>query len=237
MVSLICFVLFTLMACSAQYVRWQPRAYTVQEGDTLYSIAWQHELDYRTLAAWNDIGNNYLIYPGQQLRLSPPAGGTATAGRIEPASRQTPSSQPASRPEPESNPGDTVRLPAVGSIAWQWPAGGPVIADYNAPNVTGKGIDIGGQFSSDINAAAAGRVVYSGSGLIGYGKLIIIKHNEHYLSAYGHNSELYVEEGDEVMAGARIAAMGNGPNRTPMLHFEIRRNGESVNPMDFLPAR
>lgn len=221
-------VLATLTACSPAYLRWQPEQYVVQRGDTLYSIAWRYQLDYRELAGWNGIGSNYLIYPGQVLRL------TAAAAPPRSSSETAP---PVRSPAATDSAPATVQLPEVGSVSWQWPVDGAVLARFEAANATGKGIDIGGSVGQEIRAAAGGKVVYSGSGLIGYGKLIIINHNGQYLSAYAHNSELYVQEGDEVRAGDRIASMGLGPGRTPMLHFEIRRNGQPVDPLRFLPRR
>lgn len=224
-------LLLLTAGCGPEYLRWQPAEYRVQAGDTLYSIAWRYGLDYRELAEWNGVGSDYLIYPGQTLRLSPPRGGAPP----RPGSRGTPSGPEHAAASPPER--EVIRLPAAGVQDWRWPANGPLIAGYRDPNATGKGIDIGGSEGDPVMAAAAGRVVYSGSGLIGYGKLIIIKHTEQFLSAYGHNSELYVQEGDEVQAGDRIAALGIGPGQKPMLHFEIRRNGESVDPMNYLPAR
>ncbi len=221
-------LLMALTACSPAYLRWQPQQYVVQRGDTLYSIAWRYQLDYRELADWNGIGSNYLIYPGQELRL------TAT-GKPPPATNEA--APPAASAEAAGTSPATVRLPALGSVSWQWPVDGAVLARFEAANATGKGIDIGGSVGLEIRAAAGGKVVYSGSGLIGYGKLIIINHNGQYLSAYAHNSELYVQEGDTVRGGDRIASMGLGPGRTPMLHFEIRRNGQPVDPLRFLPQR
>ena len=109
--------------------------------------------------------------------------------------------------------------------------------NFGARPGSGTGILIGGRAGQSVRAAAGGRVVYSGGGLIGYGQLIIIKHNDTYLSAYGHNSALLVNEGDAVRQGQRIATMGEGPGRQPRLHFEIRKNGQPVNPRQYLPAR
>lgn len=220
-------IVATLAACSPAYLRWQPQQYVVQRGDTLYSIAWRYQLDYRELAGWNGVGSDYLIYPGQTLHLRPVGSAPPAAG---PA-------QSTSTPAESTTPAATVRLPELGSVTWQWPVAGAVLARFEAANATGKGIDIGGSVGQEIRAAAGGKVVYSGSGLIGYGKLIIINHNGQYLSAYAHNSELYVQEGDAVRGGDRIASMGMGPGRTPMLHFEIRRNGQPVDPLRFLPQR
>jgi lipoprotein NlpD len=120
---------------------------------------------------------------------------------------------------------------------WVWPTDGPLLRPFFPDNAGKKGIDIGGGLGQSVRAASEGKVVYSGSGLIGYGKLIIIKHNKTYLSAYAHNRRLLVKEGDYVRIGQRIAELGNTATEKPMLHFEIRRNGEPVDPLRYLPAR
>ncbi len=119
---------------------------------------------------------------------------------------------------------------------WVWPAKGKVLKNFDE-NGTGKGLDIGGYKGQPIQAAAAGRVVYQGSGLRGYGQLIILKHNDEYLSAYAHNDRIYVKEGDTVTRGQKIAAMGDSGSDHVMLHFEIRRNGRPVDPLKYLPKR
>jgi lipoprotein NlpD len=140
----------------------------------------------------------------------------------------------------------TVAPPSAGSsprerfpetLHWRWPADGQVLTKYQSANETRKGIKIGGKKGYAVTAAEAGKVVYSGSGLIGYGRLIIIKHNNEYLSAYGHNRKLLVKEGDWVAKGDKIAEMGLANNGQAMLHFEIRRNGKPVNPVALLPRR
>ncbi|MDX1455006.1 MAG: peptidoglycan DD-metalloendopeptidase family protein [Gammaproteobacteria bacterium] len=225
-------LLVMLTACGSSLYRWEEtqgdaradQAYEVQKGDTLYSIAFRYGLDFRQLAKWNDIGSDYTIYPGQQLSLLPGDGSLAAAPR-EP----TRPAQAAAPPSP--------RATTSSGITWQWPTEGSLLATFGANNATGKGIDIGGIVGDDVRAAAAGKVVYAGSGLIGYGKIIIIKHSEEFLSAYGHNSELFVSEGEQVEQGERIAKMGRGPESRPLLHFEIRINGKAVDPLPYLPAR
>ena len=123
------------------------------------------------------------------------------------------------------------------NLAWQWPAKGNVASTFNAADPLRKGVKIAGREGSDIRAAERGKVVYSGSGLIGYGRLIIVKHNDNYLSAYGHNRDLLVSEGDQVIKGQKIAAMGRANTGKPLLHFEIRRNGKPVDPLRLLPKR
>jgi lipoprotein NlpD len=194
--------------------------YTVRSGDTLYSIAARHGVDYRQLAQWNDLGDGSLIYPGQRLRLRPagPATDRAGSGARAPA---IPARAAADLP---------VR-------AWRWPAEGPVVEGFGASAKTASGIHIGGRSGQPVMAAADGEVVYSGSGLPGYGQLVIVRHNALYLSAYGYNDTLLVREGETVTAGQQIARMGEGPGRRLVLHFEIRRNGEPVNPLGYLPGR
>ena len=126
-------------------------------------------------------------------------------------------------------------LPCYQRRTWQWPVRGPVVSPYGAAQGTGGGIGIGGALGTDIGASAPGQVVYAGGGLAAYGNLIIIKHNDTFLSAYGHNDELLVSEGDAVQQGQVIARMGMGPERQPQVHFEIRRNGTPVDPLERLP--
>lgn len=124
-----------------------------------------------------------------------------------------------------------------GGVAWRWPSDGKVIAAYVSGEPTRQGIDIGGTAGDAVRAAAGGEVVYSGNGLIGYGELIIVKHNASFLSAYGHNRKRLVKEGDKVKAGQAIAEMGSSASSRDELHFEIRKNGKPVNPLDYLPPR
>lgn len=219
--------------------------YVIQQGDTLYGIAWRYKLDYQVLARWNGIGPPYRIYPGQRLRLSPPSSAapalapgasirkpatTATAVRPAPAASPTPTN-PAAAAATASRASGAART--VGGIAWQWPAQGRV---QPADSVLGeRGINIFGTRGQSVRAAAAGRIVYSGSGLVGYGKLIIIEHDDTYLSAYAHNDKLLVAEGARVVGGQQIAEMGSTGTRQVMLHFEIRRGGKPVPPLEFLP--
>lgn len=219
-----CLVLAALVgfaACSSSPPP-QPQAgarYVVKSGDTLYSIASRHGLDFRAVARWNGIGRDYRIYPGQVLRLSP-AGGTARAARPAPA---TPRVVP-------------PKTPAPPPIPWQWPVDGGAVTLTERPS-GGHGLTITGKLGQDIRAASGGRVVYLGSGLLGYGQLLIIKHSDAYLSAYGHTQTVSVKEGDPVTIGQRIATMGAGPQGTPMLYFEIRSNGTPGNPLLLLPKR
>ena len=196
--------------------------HVVRSGETLAEIAFRYGHDYRDLARWNNLGDGSLIYPGQVIHLKPPAGGTSTR-----TAASTRSPRPKTVPPPPSDP----------SPGGQWPTSGRILSEYDGNPGTGTGVVISGKVGQVVMAAAAGRVVYSGGGLIGYGQLIIIKHNDTYLSAYGHNASLLVKEGQTIKKGQRIATMGEGPGQEPQLHFEIRRNGKPVNPRQFLPAR
>ncbi len=213
-----------------------PPSYTVVRGDTLFSIAWQYGEDYRTVAAWNGIHPPYTIYPGQVIRLSAPPVKLARPAehhRVEhhaaPAARQVASRAQPPRPLP----GAVVH----GPLHWDWPTSGTIAQSFQGNAEGKKGIDIAGRRGQMVRAAAPGQVVYSGSGLIGYGKLIIIKHNETFLSAYAYNDRLLVGENDVVKEGQKIAEMGGTGAQDAVLHFEIRRNGKPVDPVKYLPKR
>lgn len=212
-----------LSACGPK-TRWDytPQdEHVVRSGETLYAIAWRYGKDPGVLARWNGIADPSRIYPGQVLRLTPPPGMSASTA---PRSQST---------KPEELPA----IPKQPSPNWIWPVAGKVVVEFGDRPGTGTGLLIGGRLGEPVQAAAPGRVVYAGDGLIGYGKLIILKHNDTYLSAYGHNASLLVGEGETIEKGQRIATMGEGPGREPRLHFEIRQNGKPVNPRQYLPAR
>lgn len=195
----------------------------VREGDTLYSIAWSAGVDYRALARWNGISPPHVIKPGQKLRLRP--AGTATATRTA-STRSSAPSKSAAAPESGS-------LPGVVS-GWIWPTSGPVIRRFSRDSAN-PGVDIAGKPGQTIKSAADGRVVYSGDGLRGYGQLIIVKHDKMFLSAYAHNRKLLVREGDRVRRGQPIAEMGSTGAQRVKLHFEIRKRGAAVDPLQYLP--
>ncbi len=198
----------------------------VQPGDTMYSIAWDVGLDYKTLARWNRIDAPYLIRSGQRLRIVPPEPQSATRR----SSRNREGSSNAKRVR-------GVRQRQQTSVrGWIWPAKGAVVAGFS-PRAGRKGIDIAGTHGQAIRAAAGGRVVYAGTGLRGYGMLIIVKHNEMFLSAYAHNRKILVREGSQVQRGEKIAEMGSTGTNRVKLHFEIRRQGVPVDPVRYLPKR
>lgn len=231
-----------------------PSFYRVRRGDTLYSITFRYGLDWRNVARWNDIGAPYTIRPGQELRMSappePPPREVAARESAKPepsgGGNEKPVNEAASGAKPEKpvdkTPADRSAAAStasgatrtVGGVAWQWPTEGRLARRFD-PADTRKGIGVAGKMGQDVFAAAAGQVVYSGTALIGYGELIIIKHSDKLLSAYGHNRRRLAGEGDRVKRGEKIAEMGRGDRQEEMLHFEIRRNGEPVNPLDYLP--
>lgn len=212
----------TLAGCGGEPRRSPPpEYYTVRKGDTLYSIGWRYGLDYRDVARWNGIGRDYRIDVGQRLRLRPPSGSTAAQAR-RPAPAPAPRAPPAVLPEPPP---------------WVWPVtGGTVVGSVRQPS-GGVGLRIDGALGQPVVAAADGKVVYTGSGLRGYGQLVIVNHARGWLTAYGHNSAVLVSEGEQVRAGQRIASMGLGPGQQPQLYFEVRIEGTPVDPLTQLPRR
>ncbi|NQY62793.1 MAG: peptidoglycan DD-metalloendopeptidase family protein [Alteromonadaceae bacterium] len=234
--------------------------YYVKSGETLYSIAWRSDVDVRTIAKLNKISSPYKIYPGQKLILS------AKLSSQIPQVNQTNSSTKKqnknsslkidkqtkkavaqnkkqeygkSRSEEKVNKNPSWPLTKFSKKIrkWQWPAKGRIVATYSTAIQGNKGIDIAGKRGDKVKAAAGGKVVYAGDALRGYGKLVIIKHNDDYLSAYAHNDKILVEEQQLVKAGELIANMGKTDAKRVMLHFEVRFRGKSVNPMKYLPKK
>tara|TARA_R110000772_G_scaffold41328_2_gene95920 strand:- start:2086 stop:2913 length:828 start_codon:yes stop_codon:yes gene_type:complete len=207
----------------------------INEGETLYAIAWMYDLDYAALAQANNIQAPYTIYPGRELNLdisgvstarTPPA---ATVTRNEPA--------PTVNRNTTGNAQSRAAGPANNLLRWMWPSQGNVIKAFSNTGNENKGIDIAGREGDPVLAAESGEVVYAGNGLLRYGELIIIKHNDQFLSAYAHNSSLNVSEGDRVTRGQQIASLGSTGVDRDMLHFEIRLAGQPVNPVSYLPPR
>lgn len=235
-----------------------PSSHTVAVGETLYSIALRYDSDYRELARINGLDANFTIHPGQRLRLRGPAAAktanTSASSVPKSAGSKPPNvDKPATKPAkentsktlvvkkpdsvPESLPSVTAQSRASASLAWGWPAKGAILGRFGSTGVTGKGLDIAGKRGDSVLAAAAGTVVYAGSGLVGYGKLLIIRHDDNYISAYAHNDQFLVKEGDRVRLGQAIAEVGASGTDREKLHFEIRERGKPVDPLRFLPAR
>jgi lipoprotein NlpD len=212
---------------------YERETYVVQPRDTLYSIAWRHDLDYQALARWNGIGPDYRISVGQILTLRPtppPSAARPPAVLAKPAPGVA-ASPGARTPGTASGGGGGQPVPEGSmSARWAWPT------SYLQPPqaVTGGGVLLEGVLGQPVRAACNGRIVYVGNGIRGYGNLIIIKHDENFLSAYAHTREVAVHEGQDVLRGQLIAQMGAGPHQVPALYFEIRLNGKPVDPLPYL---
>ena len=220
----------------------KPGFYTVKPGDTLIRIGLETGQNFRDIVRWNNLENPNLIEVGQVLRVVPPgsdsslvvtrpvtsgmAATTTAAAPGRPASAASAAVAGASSPQPAATEDD---------IAWVWPAQGKLIAGFD--EVKNKGFDIDGKAGDPIIAAGDGRVVYAGAGLRGYGNLIILKHNNTFLTAYAHNQSLLVKEDQSVKKGQKIAEMGNSDADRVKLHFEIRRQGKPVDPARYLPPK
>ncbi len=233
--------------------------YTVKPGDTLIRIGLDTGQNWRDIARWNSLDRPNQIEVGQVLRVIPPVGasGAATSGPLPSPSAPTGvvtrpvtsgsvtpmppgSSASPTIASPSSTSSSVSRPAAEGAVAddeisWAWPVTGSILAGFD--EVKNKGLDLGGAAGDAVLAAADGRVVYAGSGLRGYGNLIILKHNNTYLTAYAHNQTLLVKEDQSVRKGQKIAEMGNSDSDRVKLHFEVRRQGKPVDPVKYLPAR
>ena len=305
-------MLLMLAACSPPLKDWDPSDYTVQSGDTLYSIAWRYEIDPADLAKWNRIDSPSLIYPGQRLHTRKPENFDAAPPplaedpeaelvtevvEVKPTPKPAPARSAERRVVVKKNDtlyriarnngvsvaqlieanrlkkpyriyaGQKLRLtpprhsdsrkPSQSTVVtakdkprhttskatsrktrltWRWPVKGKVIKRFNKRRLDSRGIDIRVAKPRPVKAAANGKVVYSGNGLIGYGNLVIIKHNNTYLSAYANNHKLLVREGETVKQGQVIAELGKTGSQKPVLHFEIRKRGKPVDPLRYLPS-
>ena len=228
------------------------KTYRVQRGDTLYSIAFRYGLDFRKMAAANRIPAPFTIYVGQEIALREdalpattarpapkPASSASKPVATKPATARASSAKPApakpvaTAPAQPSSGGATYTGAAVKT--WRWPTSGPVTRGYSGS--VHKGIDIGGRRGDPIYAVAPGKVVYAGTGIVGLGELLIIKHNDIYLSAYAHNDRLLVSEGEVVQSGQKVAEKGSSGTDSVKLHFEIRKAGKPINPQRVLPKR
>ncbi len=208
----------------------------VKKGDTLYSIAWQYGYDTREIARWNRVRWPYTIYPKQKLRVKPP-GKTSQSAKSSTTSSKKTTSRATKKTSSSASKKSTTNAQKWSKVSWQWPTKGKIIGTFSARESGKKGLDIAGKKGQPVYSASGGQVVYSGSGLRGYGNLVIIKHNDTFFSAYAHNHRLYVKEKQKVKKGQHIADMGSSEAKRAMLHFEVRRNGKPVDPKRYLPKR
>jgi len=215
-----------LRAAERHHQQENPEEITVRRGDTLYSLSKENNISVTKLAAINGLTKPFIINPGQTLRLK----GKPQIIAV-PSTNQVQATQ-VTRPviAPVTSPVETNR-----SVSWQWPVKGELLGRFNKHKNEAKGIDIAGHEGNAVKAASAGKMVYSGNGLISYGNLVIIKHSRTYLSAYAHKRKLLVKEGETVKAGQTIAELGKTGTEKPKLHFEIRKNGKPVDPLKYLP--
>ncbi len=225
----------------------KPGYYSVKRGDTLYKIAQQYGQSWRDIARWSSLENPSAIEIGQVLRIANPtqvgvvapmSGAGVSASSASAASAPGVVAKPvAVAPQPEVRPLEPRPVAKEGDddIDWMWPASGAVVAAFD--DVKSKGLSIAGSAGDPVLAAADGRVVYAGAGLRGYGNLVIVKHNNTYLTAYAHNQNLLVKEDQVVLRGQKIAEMGSSDSDRVQLHFEIRRQGKPIDPAKLLPPR
>lgn len=236
----------------------KPGYYTVKPGDTLIRVGLDHGQNWRDIARWSGLDNPNVIEVGQVLRVTPPGANVNTEGVVvrpvaqsqinQPGGATTPplaagkpaapAAAPVTPPATPATPAPTAPTADVSaeeSLSFLWPAQGPLIASFD--EAKNKGVDIAGKAGDPVLASADGRVVYAGSGLRGYGNLVILKHNNIFLTAYAHNQALFVKEDQVVKRGQKIAEMGSTDTDQVKLHFEIRRQGKPVDPAKFMPAR
>lgn len=211
----------------------------VQPGETLYSIAWRYGVDFKELANTNSIRSPYVIHPGQKIdtRIQPSVAEPVSKPRVGKSSKPTPIKRTVvNKPKKtiQITPKIERKLP---EFQWQWPLSGRLVKGFSSKKPANKGIDLKGRLGESVMAASAGTVVYAGQGLRGYGNLIIIKHDEEFLSAYAHASTILVSENDAVRTGQSIATIDSSGSEPSILHFEIRRYGKPVNPLIYLPKR
>ena len=228
LLALLLLIVLLLASCQSNYTSASSRYHIVQEGETLYSIAWKHGKDYRSLARANRIVAPYTIYIDQKIAIR----GRKSANTPDGATLVKSQNKPA-----QSNADFVKEVVASVPPKWDWPLRGEVLGDFSLEGKVNKGIDIAGKPGSGVKAAADGVVVYAGSNLRGYGKLVIVKHDHQFLSAYGNNYSIRVDEGKKVKAGDVLGRVGSSDSRIEMLHFEIRKDGIPVNPVDYLPGK
>jgi lipoprotein NlpD len=218
--------------------------YRIKRGDTLLRIALDHGQSHRDIAEWNNIADMNQIEVDQVIRVVPPRSAKAATSRVEVKQEKPSTSKDVAKPSERMRDEKLAKNEAMveksssepvadAGIKLSWPTKGNVIDRFEEGK--NKGIDISGKSGDPINAAADGRVVYAGNSLRGYGNLVIVKHDNTYLTAYAHNKTLLVKEGDSVKRAQRIAEMGNTDADQVKLHFEVRKHGKPVDPMSYLP--
>ena len=220
-----------------------PNYYTVRSGDTLSGIAARYGLDYLTVARLNGIASPYVIYVNQSLKLKGTTASRQTTPAVTAKSTSTPTIQRRQLPAPNTqkvitappvnSKTQTIVVPVNNGLQWMRPSNGPVIQNYNLANNV-KGVRFGGEQGDPIFATASGQVVYADDGLKEFGKLILIRHSNGYISAYAHNSKLLVKSGEAVSAGQKIAEMGSTGTNRVMLEFQIRSDGKPIDPMQLI---
>ena len=206
--------------------------HTVRKGDTLYSIAFRYGLDYKVLATSNSIAKPFTIYAGQKIKLNNRSYKRTAKTVVKKQGQKVATKQLVKKSsQPSSSKTQYAKL------NWQWPVPGKLLKGFSLTGKVNKGVDIQGELGGSVHNAADGVVVYAGGGLRGYGKLVIVKHNDHFLSAYGHNRAILVKEGEKVKGGQIVAEIGSSESNLEMLHFEIRKDGKPEDPLIYLPNR
>lgn len=217
----------------------------VKPGETLYSIAFKYGLDYKKVASLNNIPVPYVIYPNQTIRVSnsvkkvtkPTAKTSNKRQTKQVANTSKKSSKQVAKSVKKTTKKRTYRTAKSSGkpLKWVWPVNGKTLKGFSNKGVSSKGIDIKGRINDKVLSAADGIVVYAGNGLIGYGNLVIVKHNEEYLSAYAHNQQILVKEKQSVKAGQQLAIIGSKGKEQSLLHFEVRKDGQPIDPLTVLP--
>jgi len=205
------------------------RSHVVRSGETLYSIAFRYGLDFNQIARANGIKAPYVIFVDQKIKL-PRASSRQSKNTTKAKPKTKKAKASTSKQKKTSQSQDS-------QIKWRWPISGEVVSGFSLSGQVNKGIDIRGKLGESVFSAAPGVVVYAGGGLRGYGKLVIVKHSDRYLSAYGNNGAIFVKEGDKVKGGEKIAVIGSSGSKIEILHFEIRRNGKPEDPLKYLSKR
>ncbi len=233
----------TAQSLAGNSVKTTPVSYQVRPGDTMFAIAWRFGWDYKKLAKVNGIGSPYTIYVGQVVYFNDTNSNNVIDVSVSKGSVKKPvvSTKKPTYKAPSSASNSTSKSPdgkaykGPLSVHWSWPLKGKLIQVFSNKGNAFHGIDLSSTFGKSVKAASSGIIVYAGSGIQGYGKLVVVKHNNTYLSAYAYNSRILVAEGTMVNAGQIIAEVGKGPQLDPRLHFEIRKDGKPVNPLRYLP--